>query len=1019
MAYPVKQPLNISFAEGLDQKTDDKQVRPGKFLSLVNSVFDKVGRLTKRNGFKSLTTLPDLTTSYLTTFNDDLQAIGTNILAFSDGQNQWVPKGSIYPLQLSVSSLVRNSLNQSQCDSAVASNGILCVVYSEVNGGSTSYKYSLLDSETGQNIVAPANIPVSSGVITNSPRVFLLGNNFIILFENVIAAVQYLQYVAINSITGAIVQTNTTISNSLDNSTTLAFDGAVVEGRLFIAWNGAAATGINVTALQTDFTQIATINPDPAHVATLVSVCIDSTPNIPVIYVDYYDSVTQDGYFLAVDYNLGVVHSPLQLINNEAVVNLTGVAQNLKNTIFYEVTNAYSYDSGIPSNFIRRNDVTQSGSVGTLIVSARSIGLASKAFIVDGIIYYLGAYSSPFQPTYFLMEGSNSIESEPLAIMKLAYGNGGGYLTTGLSSVTVKESTVTFPYLIKDLIQAVNKNTNVPSGTQVNGIFSQTGVNLATVVLGTEGLASAETAKDLHLSGGFLWMYDGFVPVEQNFFLYPDSIKVAVDNTAGSVSHQQYYYQVVYEWADNQGNVFRSAPSIPAGVNNTTKSSIRIDFPYLRLTYKIASPLKVVIYRWSAAQQVYYQVTSLTAPLLNSTTSDSGNFIDTNSDATILGNNVLYTTGGVEENIGPPATNILSLFDNRLWLVDAEDENLLWYSKEVIEATPVEMSDLSTLFVSPTIGSQGSTGFLKAIAPMDDKLVLFKKNAIYYINGRGPDITGANNQYSEPIFVSSTVGCSNPRSIVLTPAGLMFQSNKGIWLLGRGLNTQYIGADVESFNSSSVTSAQTVPGTNQVRFTLDTGEILMYDYFVGQWGTFEGVPALSSTVFQDRHTAVTKYGQVLQETPGTYLDGDKPVLMSFTTSWLKLEGLRGYIRAFWFYIVGKFLSPHQLQVTVAYDYNDSPVQSDLFTPPQVPQAYGDDPFYGGDGSTPFGGRSTLEQFRFFFIRQRCRAFQLSIQEVFNPTAGMIAGPGLTLSGLNVIAAYKKSYAPIPQSQQIG
>ena len=31
----------------------------------------------------------------------------------------------------------------------------------------------------------------------------------------------------------------------------------------------------------------------------------------------------------------------------------------------------------------------------------------------------------------------------------------------------------------------------------------------------------------------------------------------------GPQTAQQYYYQVTYEWQDNQGNQYRSAPSIP------------------------------------------------------------------------------------------------------------------------------------------------------------------------------------------------------------------------------------------------------------------------------------------------------------------------------------------------------------------------------------------------------------------------------------------------------------------------
>jgi hypothetical protein len=172
---------------------------------------------------------------------------------------------------------------------------------------------------------------------------------------------------------------------------------------------------------------------------------------------------------------------------------------------------------------------------------------------------------------------------------------------------------------------------------------------------------------------------------------------------------------------------------------------------------------------------------------------------------------------------------------------------------------------------------------MTALAPMDDKIIIFKQNAIYYINGAGPDNLGSTavgcslGNYSQPTFITSVVGCTNQQSIVLTPRGLMFQSDKGIWLLGLDLSTEYIGAPVEAYNSSTVTSAFVIPQTNFVLFTLSSGITLMYDYFYGQWGEFINVPAISATLYQGLHTYINKFGQVFQENPGVYLDGAKPV----------------------------------------------------------------------------------------------------------------------------------------------
>lgn len=1092
-----KQNITINFAEGLDTKTDPWQVKPGNFLVLKNQVFVKGGRLTKRFGNRRLPSLPDTTSVNITTFNDNLTAIGTSIHALNESSSTWVSKGSIQPMDVNTLPLIRNNINQIQCDAAVSALGLVCTVYSESNGTTIDYRYAIADSATGQNIVAPTSIPVTTGTVTGSPRVFVLGNFFVVVFTNLISATYHLQYIAISLSDPTMVTANADIASSYIPSDTVAWDGAVTGVRLFLAYNTTSGgQSVKVTYLTaTNAAQglgPATPTTFSTRKANMVSVCIDET-NLasPIIWVNFYRSDTFLGFVLAVDQNLNTVLSETATITTGTVLNLASAAQAGVCTLFYEVSNAYSYDASIPTNYINKYTITQAGVVSSLATVIRSVGLASKAFIVDSTIYFLSAYDSTYQPTYFLINGSSSLQASPIVAGKLAYENGGGYLTLGLPAVSVLDGNNCYvAYLFKDLIAAVNKNTNVPTGTQVNGIYSQTGINLGTFIVGTDNISTAEIGNDLLTTGGFLWMYDGYLPVEQNFFLYPDDVQVntladpaptghvsattimsALSSTTGIVSGmaisgtnisagtkvetvsgtsiimsesatgtgnatytftgnqsaQEYFYQVTYEWSDNQGNIYRGAPSIPVNVTTSAgHSSVVVDIPTLRLTYKVANPVKIVVYRWSVAQPVYYQCTSIVTPQLNDTTIDSISFTDVLSDADILGNNIIYTNGGVVENINAPATSIITLFDNRLWMLDSENKNLFWFSKQVIQNTPVEMSDLLTYFVAPTTAAQGSTGVVTAAAPLDDKLIMFKKNAIYYVNGAGPDNTGNNNQYSQPVFVTSTVGCDDPHSIVFQPDGLQFRSDKGNWLLGRDLSTKYIGAAVEAFNTSVIQSAVNVPETNQVRFTLDTGETLMYDYFYGQWGTFVGVPAISSTIQQGLHTFLDSSGRVFQEDPDTYVDGSNPVLVSFTSSWLNLAGLQGYMRAYFFYLLGQYYSPHRLMVSVAYDYDPNPVQVSIIEPTNYNQPYGGaDVDNGTNSQSPYGqqslygGEPRREQWRVFLKKQRCESIQISVQEIYDSSFGVAPGQGLTLSGIDLIYGVKKGFKPMAARHSVG
>lgn len=1003
-----KTPIEINFSQGLDTKTDDKQVDIGKFLTLNNMVFDTSKRLTKRNGFANITNLPDYSNTTLTTINDNLLVIGSNLSSYSQDTNQWINKGSIQPVGLDTLSLVRSSTSQSSADSAVYSNGLTCTTY--VDGGLCYYQIS--DSNTGEQIIS--RTPITNSVA--SPRVFILNKYFIVTFISTISAATHLQYIAIPIVNPGSPANIANISSSLVDATA-GYDGYVANNNLYLGWSDSGTTvklaKITSSLILSSATVIA------AQQADLVSMTADISGPTPVIWITWDDA--GDGFVAAFNQNLSStpILTPTVLYTTTAVNEITSVATAGVLTVIYENDNDYGspYPVGsVKTDYISKNTVTQAGVVGSPSVILRSVGLASKAFFnYDNTIYCLVTYGETNQPTYFLIDSLGHI------YMRLAYSNGGGYQASQvLPSVSVIDDSYYYvPYLIKDLLATTNKGTNLPANTPKNAIYTQTGINLAIFTINSSAQYSSEIARTLHLTGGQLWMYDSVRPVEHGFQVWPENIAGSTSTGAGGLVAQTYNYIFTYEWTDNEGNLHRSAPSIPFTQATTTSSSTNTLYvPTLRLTYKVSpNPVRIVGYRWSTAQQTYYQFTSITSPVVNSTTVDYIAISDANADSAILGQTLLYTTGGVVENIAAPASTDSALFKNRLFLIDAEDQNLLWYSKQVIQGVPVEMSDLLTIYVAPTSGTQGSTGPMTAISAMDDKFIIFKRDAIYYITGTGPDNTGANNDFSDPVFITSSVGCTNPNSIVLMQNGIMFQSDKGIWLLGRDLSTVYIGAPAEAFNSQIVQSATAIPGTNQIRFILSNNITLMYDYFFNQWGTFSNLRAISATLYQGYHTYLNSFGQVFQETPGMFLDGSKPVLISFKTSWINIAGLQGYERFYFMYLLGSYLTPFKLDVQIYYDYDPNAFQSVIVTPDNDNQPYGDEALWGtGD---VWGGPSSVFEARVFPETQKCSSFQISISENYDSMHGIPAGQGLTLSGLNLVVGVKKGYRTQKASRSFG
>lgn len=972
-------------------------------LRLVNAVYTKDKRIQKRNGYASITSLPTGTNATtLATFNGNLVAIGNSLYSYSSGSAQWISHGRFQPVQLSTQSIYRSSLSQSNLDSAVSPVGLSCTVFLD---GDSLYKYVVNDATTGTQIVAP----VSLAATATSARVFALPSYFVITFMATVGGAPHFQYIAIplGNLTNPTAATD--LSTAVE-SISIAHDGYVANNTLYLAFGGSDVSGsVKVTALPNTLSQTNVVTFTGHHPA-LMSVTADVSGASPVIWVSFYATSGTTLYALAVDGSLNTILGVTSLSATGTRKQITSTATGNVLTVFSQISNTYSYSS-VRSDFISSITCTSAGTVGSQTTRVRSVGLASEAFLYNGVSYMLAVYGGTYQPSYFLIDGSGNV------VAKLAYSNGSGYVAgIVLPSAVPNGSTVNIAYQVKDLIESVNKSQGA---TSVAGIYSQTGVNLATLSLANTNLITAEIGDNLHIAGGFLWMFDGTSTVEHGFHLWPEDLAITTATGSGGLTAQQYYYQVVYEWMDAQGNIHRSAPSVPVSITTTTGSSTNtLNIPTLRLTYKTS--VKITVFRWSAGQQSYYQVTSVASPLLNDPTTDSVAFVDAQADSAIIGNSLIYTTGGVVENVAAPACSSLALYKSRLMVLSAEDPNSVWYSKQVIESTPVETSDLFTLYTAPTTGAQGSTGPSKVLSAMDDKFIVAKADALYYFTGTGPDNTGANNDLSDPVFIASTVGTELQHSVALIPQGLVFQSDKGIWLLGRDLSTQYIGSRVEDYSGDPVVDTQVIPGTNQVRFCLTSGNLLMYDYFFDRWGTFSNVPAISATLYGGYHTYLTAEGSIRQETPNTYLDAGVPVLMSFTTAWMNLAGLQGFQRAYMVYLIGTYLSAHKLQVQIAYNYGPSPTQSVMINPTNYAGYYGGPDqlnIFGQGGS--YGGPGSLEQWRVFLSTQKCQSFQVTVNEVFDPAQGTPPGAGLTFSGLNLVVGAKKGYVPLPASQSVG
>jgi hypothetical protein len=604
--------------------------------------------------------------------------------------------------------------------------------------------------------------------------------------------------------------------------------------------------------------------------------------------------------------------------------------------------------------------------VGTI----RSVGLASKAFNINGNIFINTAFESTLQSTYFtiLINGSTDF---PI-IAKIGANVGGGLRTNGMMSEI--PSTSTNVMLFVNLIAG-----KFISEANIN--FSLLGINSTTLDFENQDKFLAVTqSNNLMFVGGVLQSYDGVSAVEHGFHIYPENFTATPQGSGGNLSAGQYQYSVDYEWSDNVGQIQRSSTAVPLTVTAVLNDKVVLVIPTLRLTAKkgIRPNVTIVIYRTQANLTDFYRVTSTIAPLANNPLVDTVTFTDILSDSDIAGNELIYTTGNVLDNNGPPACSLICLYQNRVIIGGLEDENLLWFSKNKFEndnfnTIPVEFSD------QLTIGCDPRGGAITAIYPIGLNLVIFKKTCIFILNGDGPNDTGGGTTFPDPQLIASDVGCDNPNAIGLYKDGLIFKSDKGIYLLGTDLSTiTYIGAPVEKFNNYGITSCSIIPDTNQIVFTTDGDPALVYDYFFGQWSTWTNHQAQDSDIFDGSFIFVKANGQVFVNDETIFTDGGQPISMNLITPNFNFGGIQSYQSVFRVFLLGTYKGPHTLNIAVAYDYNTDYSEHATITPSSNITTWGSDTTWGT--SSPWGGGYFIYEFRFDFQFPVCTAIRLQISD---------------------------------------
>lgn len=1004
-----RQIIPLSFAQGLDTKTDQKQVPIGKFEILQNVVFTSLQEMTKRNGYDQLTlsyidkyglagtiangaSIASLTESLIMT---DPRSIYT----YSSAQDIWYERGIKESLLISneaINACLYPGL--ANIDAVTSTEGIRAFTWNDspAQSGTFLAYISLFDTNTNTPVVS-ATPQFSYGANGVKYSKLLTNNNLFTLFAYDSSGTIFynpvdpadLSYVA-----------NVSVLVSDADGTGPGFDavnGATKDVAFMVYKNSAGRPKIlklNTSASTPTVTASAVVD-GAITVALGITVAYDSVNDQVWVFYTTSGSVVKLAIY---DSNLNVILAPTNTVSG---ANLNRIAATIVNGSAYFFMDK-NFTTPVPpgTNASVQSYIIDNTGFPQFLVEMAQVFIYSKPFLVNKapqvnvphiVLGFCGR--TGLQPNLFIYrldiqtDAQTNLRADYEVVGNFAKGIANTAPYTQQALVTVEDTgNNTFHYPAREIVNID------PSST-----LTQTGVAVFDVEFDFNIKPQKQSqAGSLHLTGGTLDTYDNNGLYENNFFVYPDGV-TATAAASGNLSAGSYQYSAVYSFETASGQIERSTPSIPVTMTAAAGQRGVVVVPELYVTNKrpfiIGSGFKgtnskIELYRTVANGTIFFKVAE--------TPNDSqfgGNFTFTFSDGladiTIVGNRQLYTTGGEVENTAPPASSLVTSFKNRLILVPSENPLSWWYSKQVVPGSPVEFSDL---FVS-NIDEKG--GPIQGLSAMDDKLIFFKENLIFYVVGDGPAPSGANNDFSYPQIITTDVGCISASSPVLTPMGIIFQSHKGLYLLDRALNTSYIGWPVEIANTEIITSAQVIENTTQVKFTLNGADyFIMYDYFVGQWSTHTPLNGVDSTIYQGNLTYIQDDGTVHIETPGVYSDNGAQIKLKAVTTWIDLAKLQGYQRIRRLLFLGDYGSPHTLTISEAWDYIATPSNTVAISAPV--------------SVTPL-------QYRYNLKRQKGEALQLTFEE----TSTDIASFGLSFSGMLFEAGVKRGSNKMPAAKTYG
>ena len=549
------------------------------------------------------------------------------------------------------------------------------------------------------------------------------------------------------------------------------------------------------------------------------------------------------------------------------------------------------------------------------------------------------------------------------------------------------------------------------------------------------------TSMPLWYSGGYLTEMSILEQPEIRYVaMESDPIKMSnyIEPTNESVD-QWSMYQVIIGYADSTGNLHRSSPSFPVFTWGTTNTNTEEKTRTIGYTAPITA--------WGDDKnyfvEVYAASAGVSAPQLAKRVPVNASHTVTFQDLYQIGtpdwnpprtSEFVYTSGGALAADPWPSFDQAVVTSRRMFAIEGDT---LYFSKLFEANIAPEFNGVLTI-------PFGRGRKLKAIGKIDDKVIVFEKDAIHAVYGNGPDNTGsstAGDFVVDPL--QSTVGCSDPESVIEIPDGLLFYSSgsQEFHLVTRDLEVVDIGKPIQDLSENiDVKTAVLFPKEHEVRWYVTGGPteewgplpdhiisptpsgiqprpprprytnilpddpVLVLNYHYNKWTVLSNRPAISSTIFDDQIYRLNSNWDIFR----TCDDWAGSELMKYRLPWLRVQDLQNFGRIRQINMLGKYLSAWKdngggfeagdIKVSCKYDYEG---------------IFGLTHEYRWKSNTELkitdGNRL---QIPFHPGKPKCQSIQLTIEEV--PTEKVddgepdyTTGRGFVLSGLDMLYSLKR------------